>query len=304
MQVEEESGTKGEEEVLSKAEARRLETERRIKRIHELLELIQKKSEEINSANQELNTYQNELCELVKSQVSFPLIRQRRERRNKESEDEEKGGGKGGKSGKEEVGGEKKSPFFNKFFFVPPPPPVPPPVPEPVSHVSHVKELTPSPIKRRARAVSYDELDKEKKVKMENFEITDIFQLKSIDVDFVRECLEKCDISSDIKLFRRIFIRGIPKDQQLLRYLGGKNYQTKRNGLWIDDLNGSYIKHVLVKIYEQSYLQVNDLEHYGENMDRFLSNQEHIHEFGDDKYVEKLMNQITGIIDIKAMENK
>jgi hypothetical protein len=124
---------------------------------------------------------------------------------------------------------------------------------------------------------------------LENFEITDIFQLKDIDIDFVRECLEKCDIAGDIKLFRRIFTKGIPKDHQLLRYLGGKNYQTKRNGLWIDDLNAGYIKHVIVKIFEQSYLSVNDLEHYGDNIDRFLMNQEHINSFNDDKYIEKMI---------------
>ncbi len=299
------------EEIHSKAELKRIEAEKRIKRIHELFDLIEKDQEELKKFQNELESHQNELTELVKAQIAAGQVRQKRDRKAKDV-DEECGNNseKDAKEGKErrererkerrekeekkEEVVEKKPPgAFSKFFFTPPPPP-PPPV-EPVFAPS---SATPSPIKRRARAVSYDEMDK--KTRLENFEIADIFQLKNIDVDLVRECLEKCDVTGDIKLFRRIFTTGIPKDKQLLRYLGGKNYQTKRNGLWIDDLNASYMKHVIKKIFEQSYTIVNDLEHYGENIDRFLMNQEHINSFNDDKYIEKLMGQITNIIDIKV----
>lgn len=276
-------------ETLSKYEMKKMETEKRVKRIHELIELVQKTSDE-------LHEYQNELVDLLKVHIVMPSFRPRRERKGRSENDEDEN------SGKEDV---KKSAatIFNKFFFAPPTPEEPLSVPVPVAITtetpSPVTPQTPS-VKRRARAVSYDDLEKKSKVRMENFEIVDIFQLKNIDVDFVRECLEKCDITGDIKLFRQIFTKGIPKDQQIIRYLGGKNYQTKRNGLWIDDLNAGYIKHVLLKIFESSYISVNDLEHYGDNIDRFLMNQEHINSFTDDKYIEKLIAQITNIIDIKV----
>lgn len=297
MEIEEELKNKSEgeekrEEGLSKAELRKIEAEKRVKRIHELMELIEK-------SNEELQKYQSELMEVLKVHITIPQIRPRRERKAKDMDDSEKeDGGSGGGSSTGNVRRErepsiidKKPNSFNKFFFTPV-----------VEEVKPIEVVTPTPTpllaKRRARAVSYDETDK--KSRLENFEIVDIFQLKNVDVDFVRECLEKCDVTGDIKLFRRIFTTNIPKDKQILRFLGGKNYQTKRNGLWIDDLNASYMKHVIKKIFEQSYILVNDLEHYGENIDRFLMNQEHINSFNDDKYIEKLMAQITNIIDIKV----
>jgi hypothetical protein len=291
--------------TLTKYELKRLEAEKRVKRINELMELIQKINEEIHLKNEEVKVHQTELQELLKVQIALPPMRQKREKRVKEVDSQEEEGTASGTRRREKVEKEKEEEpkkqlgTFSKFFFTPPPPP--PPI-----EVLPTPSPSPSPFspggsgsgKRRARAVSYDEVDK--KVRLENFEITDIFQLKNIDVDFVRECLEKCDVTGDIKLFRRIFTKGIPKDQQLLRYLGGKNYQTKRNGLWIDDMNAGYIKHVLMKIFEQSYMYANDFEHYGENIDRFLMNQEHINSFNDDKYIEKLMAQITNIVDIKV----
>ncbi len=286
---------------LSKSELKRLETEKRIKRIHELMELIDK-------ANEEIENYQDELWDLLKTQIKLPnkQKRERKVRAERADDDEvetgdENNGKKKEKKEKEVKDLSKKISSFDRFFK--------PPVIQEVNHnedenaISQTISLTKvdSIKKQRARAVSYDEIDKNvKKKKIEHFEVTDIFQIEGIEPEFVRECLEKCDITGDIRLFRRLFIKNIPKDQQIVRFLGGKNYQVKRNDLWIEDLNGIYIKSVLARIYEKSYIVVNELDHYNGNIDQFLINQDHITQFDDDKYMEKLMSQISTIIDIKS----
>ena len=50
---------------LSKSELKRIETEKRVKRIHELMELIDK-------ANEEIQFYQDELWDLLKTQIKLP----------------------------------------------------------------------------------------------------------------------------------------------------------------------------------------------------------------------------------------
>jgi hypothetical protein len=262
---------------LSKTEIKKIETEKRIKRIHELMQLIDK-------ANEEIHIYQDELWDLLKTQIKLPNKRERKIK-DKNEKDKNENNNNNNENNIEKV--EKKPSPFDRFF-------------KPV-----IKNNEPSPIiqkKPRPRAISFD--DNTKKDRIDNFEYIDIFQINGIEPEFVRECLEKSDINGDLKLFRRIFIKNIPKDQQLLRYTGGKNYMTKRNDMWIDDLNANYIKHVLCKIYQNSYMSVNDLEHYNGNIDQFLINQDHISLFDDDKYIEKLLTSVTSIIDIKNFDNK
>lgn len=275
---------------LSKSELKKLENEKRIKRIHELMELIDK-------ANEEIENYQDELWDLLKTQIKLPnkQKRERKARVERNDDEEEACDETGRKKDKKDVKDiSKKISPFDRFF-------------KPYVNENVDKEIT-DPIvlikvdsikKQRPRAVSYDDTDKNiKKKKIDHFEVTDIFQIEGIEHEFVRECLEKCDIVGDMRLFRRIFIKNIPKDQQIVRYLGGKNYQVKRNDLWIED-NGNYIKGVLSKIYEKSYIIVNELDNYSGNIDQFLINQDHITQFDDDKYMEKLLSQISTIIDIK-----
>ncbi len=248
----------------------------------------------IDKANDEINLYQDELWDLLKTQIKLPnkQKRERKVRNNNEDVDNNENENK-----KDIV---KKISPFDRFF-------KPNIQSEQIEHnYSNTIPLmkVDSIKKQRARAVSYDDLDKSiKKKKIEHFELIDIFQIEGIEIEFVRECLEKCDITGDIRLFRKLFIKNIPRDKQILRFLGGKNYEVKRNDLWIDDLNGNYIKNVLAKIFEKSYISVNELEHYNGNIDQFLINQDHITQFDDDKYMEKLMNQISSIIDIKNKSN-
>ncbi len=300
---------------LSKAEAKRVETEKRVKRIHELMVMIEK-------LNEDLDAYHSELWELLRQQVVLLPVRQRRERKPKEigsgtyaSGDDGEGGPEGGAPPPPPIPPERAA-MLEKFFRSKPAEPekkkddfalfglsyVNPP--EEVAAVTATaaaegtKSASQQKRRARARAVSFDETPK--KSRIENFEICDIFELKGVEPEFVRECLEKCDVTGDVKLFRQIFIKNVPKEQQILRFVGNKNYQCRRNGLWIDDHNGNYVRHVIRKIFEQSYMSVNDLEHYQGKVDQFFANSEHILEISSgDKYMDAFLGHINQIVDIK-----
>jgi hypothetical protein len=321
---------------LSKAEAKRVETEKRVKRIHELMVMIEK-------LNEDLDAYHSELWELLRQQVVLLPVRQRRERKPKEiasgtyaSADDGDGDGERGQEGHMPALPPERAAMLEKFFrskpgedsgkvekkddfahfglsYVHNPDSENTSTfvgsrrdPEGCSSLEKSSSLLANSgsggIKQkrraRARAVSFDETPK--KTRMENFEICDIFELKGIEPEFVRECLEKCDVIGDTKLFRQIFIKNVPKEQQILRFVGNKNYQCRRNGLWIDDHNGNYVRHVIQKIFEQSYMIVNNLEHYEGKVDQFFANSEHILEISSgDKYMDNLMSHINPIVDIK-----
>ncbi len=335
VMVEEKAQEKSTEESsaanLTKAETKRLESEKRVKRIHELMVLIEK-------LNEDIDAYHSELWELLRQQVVLLPVRQRRERKPKEIAAE--GGSGSGEEGEDGMGqveaanGEKRVKSR-----LPPPQPIPPEraamlekffrsKPDEAAAAATAKKddfaqfglsyanipgNVPAEVaakaeggagtgkrRARARAVSFDET--QKKARMENFEICDIFELKGIEPEFVRECLEKCDVTGDVKLFRQIFIKNVPKEQQILRFVGNKNYQCRRNGLWIDDHNGNYVRHVIRKIFENSYMAVNDLDHYDGKVDQFFANSEHILAISsEDKYMENLMSHINQLVDIKNL---
>jgi hypothetical protein len=45
-------------------------------------------------------------------------------------------------------------------------------------------------------------------------------------------------------------------------------------------------------------MKINNTDNYGDNIDQFLKNQEHINKLNDNKYKEKIMSQIIKLIDI------
>ena len=65
-----------------------------------------------------------------------------------------------------------------------------------------------------------------------------------------------------------------------------------------DDTNGEYIINVILKNIELCYMKINNTDNYGDNIDQFLKNQEHINKLNDNKYKEKIMSQIIKLIDI------
>jgi hypothetical protein len=65
-----------------------------------------------------------------------------------------------------------------------------------------------------------------------------------------------------------------------------------------DDTNGEYIVSTVLKNIELCYMKVNNMDNYGDDIDQFLKNQEHINRLHDIKYKEKIMALIISNIDI------
>ncbi len=98
---------------LSKSELKRIETEKRVKRIHELMELIDK-------ANEEMQFYQDELWDLLKNQIKLPN-KQKRERKvrvEKNDDEEEVEGDNSQVKRKEKKEKEIKDIFLKKYHLL------------------------------------------------------------------------------------------------------------------------------------------------------------------------------------------
>jgi hypothetical protein len=267
-------------------------------RLHELLELLAKNQEILEKITEENKAYYEELAEITKG-MGAKTVRKKRATSVAPSEAGTGAGAGGGGGGEEPAGGEamarptrgrrprvtipaapgiSRTNSFNHFF-------------------SGSGGMTPQGAGEKKVKIITE--PPPKKTRLENFDVCNIFDEIDIDPEFVQSCLDKCDVSGDVKLFREIFVKRFTKDTILLRYIGSRNYQYRRSGIWIDDHHGTYVRHVLLKIFEKAYMHVNELENYTNNTDQFISNQEHIIGLSDDKYYDKLMSQINAIIDIK-----
>jgi hypothetical protein len=65
-----------------------------------------------------------------------------------------------------------------------------------------------------------------------------------------------------------------------------------------DDVNGTYIKNVILNNIENCYLKVNIFDNYENNMEQFLKNQEHINKLSENKYKDNFLNKIIPLINI------
>jgi len=114
----------------------------------------------------------------------------------------------------------------------------------------------------------------------------------NIEDKFVKDCLNMNNLSGDIKLFKKMYIENIPKEFYPIRHIQ-KNFQYWSNNHMVDDdVNGTYIKSVILTNIENCYLKVNTFENYSENMEQFLKNQEHINKLSENKYKDNFLNKI------------
>jgi hypothetical protein len=130
---------------------------------------------------------------------------------------------------------------------------------------------------------------KYKELKEESFDL---------DYNFVKLCLDNANIDNDIKIFKKIYLEDIPKEYYPIRHIK-KKFQYWYNGHMVDDdLNGTYVKNVILKNIENCYLKINVIENYSNDMDQFLKNQEHINKLSEEKYKDKFLSKITTLINI------
>lgn len=117
----------------------------------------------------------------------------------------------------------------------------------------------------------------------------------SFEEAFIRKCLEMNSMIGDMKMFQKMYLENVSKEFYPIRYVK-KTYQYWLNGRMHDDIGGSYIKNTISRNIEILYMKMNTFEYYGEKVDKFMNNQEHICKLSDEKYKDKMLQQIIQII--------
>ncbi len=116
--------------------------------------------------------------------------------------------------------------------------------------------------------------------------------------EFVKKCLEMNSIAGDIKLFKKMYIEGVPKEYLPIRHIRKKFQYWIDGHMNDDDSNGSYIKDTISRNIESLYLKINMFENYQANIDQFVNNQEYINKLSDEKHKEKILAQIIPMVDL------
>jgi len=136
--------------------------------------------------------------------------------------------------------------------------------------------------------ISNSDITGYKEIKLDNFDIP---------IETIRRYLETTCLSADIKLFKMMYIEGVPKEYIPIRHIK-KSFQYWLDNKMNEDIGGKYIRDTVCKNIEKLYTKVNTMNYYKDNNDKFLSNQEHIMKLSDEKYKDKLLQQIVTIIEM------
>ena len=125
-------------------------------------------------------------------------------------------------------------------------------------------------------------------------------KVKHFDIDekIIKKYLNMNSTNGDIQLFKKIYIENVAKEYIPIRHIKKKFQYWISDHMQDDDTNGEYIVNVVLKNIELCYMKVNNMDNYGDDIDQFLKNQEHINRLHDIKYKEKIMALIISHIDI------
>jgi len=117
-----------------------------------------------------------------------------------------------------------------------------------------------------------------------------------LDNSFIKKCLESHTINADLKIFKKIYIEEIPNSCYSIRTIKGNYQYWLNNKMNDDDENGTYIKDIIIHNISNAYLEANNFDHYLQDNDLFIKNQEYILDMNKQKYKDKLFNNILKII--------
>lgn len=117
-----------------------------------------------------------------------------------------------------------------------------------------------------------------------------------LDNSFIKKCLESHTINADLKIFKKIYIEDIPNSCYSIRTIKGNYQYWLNNKMNDDDENGTYIKDIIIHNISNAYLEANNFDHYFQDNDLFIKNQEYILDMNKQKYKDKLFNNILKII--------
>jgi hypothetical protein len=125
-------------------------------------------------------------------------------------------------------------------------------------------------------------------------------KVKHFDIDekIIKKYLNMNSTNGDIQLFKKMYIENVAKEYIPIRHIKKKFQYWISDHMQDDDTNGEYIVNVVLKNIELCYMKVNNMDNYGDDIDQFLKNQEHINRLHDIKYKEKIMALIISHIDI------
>ena len=140
-------------------------------------------------------------------------------------------------------------------------------------------------------------------VKVNSLNYLDYKEIKKekiiLDIDFVKLNLHNHNMTSDMKIFKKIYINDIAQTDYSIRHING-NYQYWLNGkMNNDDENASYIKDTIITNISNIYLDLNLYDNYKDDTELFLKNQEYILNMSKPKYKDKFFKNILKIIDYK-----
>ena len=117
-----------------------------------------------------------------------------------------------------------------------------------------------------------------------------------LDNSFIKKCLESHTINADLKIFKKIYIEDIPNSCYSIRTIKGNYQYWLNNKMNDDDENGSYIKDIIIHNISNAYLEANNFDHYLQDNDLFIKNQEYILNMNKQKYKDKLFTNILKLI--------
>jgi len=123
-------------------------------------------------------------------------------------------------------------------------------------------------------------------------------ELFNFDELFIKDCLNLCSLQGDLKIFKKMYIDGVSKEFYPIRHIKKKIQYWLNNHMNDDDVNGTYVKNIIIKNIEDCYLVINTFDNYENNINQLLKNQEHINKLSEEKYKDKLLNKIINIITI------
>jgi hypothetical protein len=125
-------------------------------------------------------------------------------------------------------------------------------------------------------------------------------KVKHFDIDekIIKKYLNMNSTNGDIQLFKKMYIENVAKEYIPIRHIKKKFQYWISDHMQDDDTNGEYIVNVVLKNIELCYMKINNMDNYGDDIDQFLKNQEHINRLHDIKYKEKIMALIISHVDI------
>ena len=109
------------------------------------------------------------------------------------------------------------------------------------------------------------------------------------------------NIEADVKVFAEYYMVKYNDGQNVnysspIKSVSARKYQYWNNGKWVDDMDGYYIKKVLVYNIQKLYLKANTID--PENPDLFEDNQKYIDNMSGDKYPRLFMRELRSYLNM------